>query len=107
MEQKDELMGIPQLLHFNAMLITGALFLAIVLVNGLAQSNSMLVVGVILLLSIGLLITSAEFFIEGAKGLARRAGIAEIVIGLTIVSIGTSLPEIPVSYTHLTLPTSR
>ena len=97
MEQKDELMGIPQLLHFNAMLITGALFLAIVLVNGLAQSNSMLVVGVILLLSIGLLITSAEFFIEGAKGLARRAGIAEIVIGLTIVSIGTSLPEILVS----------
>ena len=97
MEQKDELMGIPQLLHFNAMLITGALFLAIVLVNGLAQSNSMLVVGVILLLSIGLLITSAEFFIEGAKGLARRAGLAEIVIGLTIVSIGTSLPEILVS----------
>ncbi|MGB1660239.1 MAG: hypothetical protein ACPHHS_07070, partial [Candidatus Poseidoniaceae archaeon] len=97
MEQKDELMGIPQLIHFNAMLITGALFLAIVLMKYIGQSNSMLVVSVILLLSLGLLITSADFFIEGAKGLARRAGIAEIVIGLTIVSIGTSLPEILVS----------
>ena len=97
MEQKDELMGIPQLIHFNAMLITGALFLAIVLMKYLGQSNSMFVVSFILLLSLGLLITSADFFIEGAKGLARRAGIAEIVIGLTIVSIGTSLPEILVS----------
>ena len=97
MEQKDELMGIPQLIHFNAMLITGALFLAIVLMKYLGQSNSMFVVSLILLLSLGLLITSADFFIEGAKGLARRAGIAEIVIGLTIVSIGTSLPEILVS----------
>ena len=33
-------------------------------------------------------------FVEGAKGLARRVGMAEVVIGLTIVSIGTSLPEI-------------
>mgnify|MGYP001254790126 CR=1 FL=1 len=44
MEQKDELMGIPQLIHFNAMLITGALFLAIVLMKYLGQSNSMFVV---------------------------------------------------------------
>ena len=65
MEQKDELMGIPQLIHFNAMLITGALFLAIVLMKYLGQSNSMFVVSFILLLSLGLLITSADFFIEG------------------------------------------
>ena len=99
MEQKDELMGIPQLLHFNAMLITGALFFAIVLMKYLGQSNSMFVVSIILLLSLGLLITSADFFIEGAKGLARRGGIPEVVIGLTIVSIGTSLPEILVTST--------
>ena len=43
MEQKDELMGIPQLIHFNAMLITGALFFAIVLLKYLGQSNSMFV----------------------------------------------------------------
>ena len=50
------------------MLITGALFLAIVLMKYLGQSNSMFVVSFILLLSLGLLITSADFFIEGAKG---------------------------------------
>ena len=52
MEQKDELMGIPQLIHFNAMLITGALFFAIVLMKYLGQSNSMFVVSIILLLSL-------------------------------------------------------
>lgn len=97
MEQKDELMGIPQLIHFNAMLITGALFIGILLAESITKDNSMFIMAFILLLSLGLLVTSADFFIEGAKGLARRAGIAEIVIGLTIVSIGTSLPEILVS----------
>lgn len=97
MEKKDELMGIPQLIHFNAMLITGALFIGIILTQYGTQSNSLFVISFILLLSLGLLVTSADFFIEGAKGLARRAGIAEIVIGLTIVSIGTSLPEILVT----------
>ena len=99
MEKKDELMGIPQLVHFNAMLITGALFIGIILTESSlgTQSNDLFVISFILLLSLGLLVTSADFFIEGAKGLARRAGIAEIVIGLTIVSIGTSLPEILVT----------
>ena len=97
MEQKDELMGIPQLVHFNAMLITGALFIGILLAEYMTADNSMWIMAFILLLSLGLLVTSADFFIEGAKGLARRAGIAEIVIGLTIVSIGTSLPEILVT----------
>ena len=97
MEQKDELMGIPQLVHFNAMLITGALFIGILLAEYMTADNSKWIMAFILLLSLGLLVTSADFFIEGAKGLARRAGIAEIVIGLTIVSIGTSLPEILVT----------
>ena len=99
MEKKDELMGIPQLVHFNAMLITGALLIGIILTESSlgTQSNDLFVISFILLLSLGLLVTSADFFIEGAKGLARRAGIAEIVIGLTIVSIGTSLPEILVT----------
>ncbi len=49
---------------------------------------------VLLAMALALLIKSADFFIEGAKGLAYRAGLPEVVIGLTIVSIGTSLPEI-------------
>jgi cation:H+ antiporter len=47
-----------------------------------------------MVIAIVLLIAASERFLIDVKGLARRAGIAEIIIGLTIVSIGTSLPEI-------------
>ena len=66
---------------------------------GQAGNLSVLTSVFLLLLAIGLLITSADFFIEGAKNLARTVGIPEVVIGLTIVSIGTSLPEILVTTT--------
>ncbi|MEM0922249.1 MAG: calcium/sodium antiporter [Pseudomonadota bacterium] len=36
----------------------------------------------------------AEFLIQGAQGIARDFGVSEAVIGLTIVAIGTSLPEL-------------
>ncbi len=48
----------------------------------------MIVMGII-----GLYIGS-EFTIGGASGIARAAGVSELAIGLTIVSIGTSLPEL-------------
>ena len=90
------------LLHWNSLLVIGSIFVTLV---GLTTFTSRLegvhisiVIG-LLVLSIILLITSADFFIEGAKGLAEKAGIAEVIIGLTIVSIGTSLPEILVTST--------
>ena len=95
-------MGIPQLLQFNTLLILGALFIGIISSQALSSNfgkNSFAITIFILLLSLGLLVFSADFFIEGAKGLARRGGIPEVVIGLTIVSIGTSLPEILVTST--------
>lgn len=46
---------------------------------------------------VGVLVGS-EFTIKGSKNIARRYGISEYVIGLTILSIGTSLPEI---FTHI------
>jgi len=102
MAQDAKLMGIPQLLQFNTLLILATLFLAIVgsqiLSASLGGSNIIYSI-IILLLALGLLVVSADFFIEGAKGLARRGGIPEVVIGLTIVSIGTSLPEILVTST--------
>ncbi|MGY8702159.1 MAG: calcium/sodium antiporter [Candidatus Poseidoniales archaeon] len=94
--------GIMELLHWNGMLLTGGLFVSLVVLSTFGTRAGETAVWVSLLLlafAIALLITSADFFIEGAKGLARRAGIAEIVIGLTIVSIGTSLPEILVTST--------
>ncbi|MDC3267930.1 hypothetical protein OAU14_00765 [bacterium] len=102
MGSDEKVMGIPQLIHFQTLVTTGALFLGIVAVRVLEQSagiDSLILTAVIACLALGLLIFSADFFIEGAKGLARRGGLPEVVIGLTIVSIGTSLPEILVTTT--------
>ena len=46
-----------------------------------------------------LLIKGADLLVDGASGIAKRFHIPEMVIGLTIVSIGTSLPELFVSTT--------
>ena len=55
----------------------------------------------ILVLSIGmiLLIKGADLFVGGASSMARNLKIPSLVIGLTLVSIGTSLPELSVSIT--------
>ena len=39
----------------------------------------------------------ADWFVEGAAGIAMRFGIPQLVIGLTIVAMGTSAPEAAVS----------
>lgn len=44
-----------------------------------------------------LLVKGADFFVEGAVGIASRFGIPQIVIGLTIAAMGTSAPEAAVS----------
>lgn len=44
-----------------------------------------------------LLIKGADFLVDGASKLAKKLHIPEIVIGLTIISIGTSMPELVVS----------
>ena len=46
-----------------------------------------------------LLIKGADFLVDGASNLAKKFGIPDIIIGLTIVSIGTSMPELFVSIT--------
>lgn len=51
------------------------------------------------LLAVGfvLLVKGADWFVDGASKVAERFGIPQLVIGLTIVAIGTSLPEAAVS----------
>ena len=53
----------------------------------------------LLLLVVGfvLLMKGADWFVDGASGIAARLGIPELVVGLTIVAMGTSLPEAAVS----------
>lgn len=46
-----------------------------------------------------LLMKGADWFVDGAAGIADRLGIPQLVIGLTIVAMGTSLPEAAVSIT--------
>ncbi len=51
---------------------------------------------VLLLLAVGLVLLwkGADFLSEGAVGLAERMGISQLIIGLTIVAMGTSAPEV-------------
>lgn len=53
----------------------------------------------VLLLIVGfvLLIKGADFMVEGASALAKKMKISELVIGLTIISFGTSAPELVVN----------
>ena len=53
----------------------------------------------LLVLGFVLLVKGADFFVDGASAIARRFGIPQLVIGLTIVAVGTSAPEAAVSIT--------
>ena len=53
----------------------------------------------ILIASLTFIILGADWLVDGASSIARKAGISEFVIGLTIVGFGTSCPELVVSLT--------
>ena len=57
--------------------------------------------GALILLVIGFvfLIKGADFFVEGASAVAKKLHVPALVIGMTIVAMGTSLPELSVSVT--------
>tara|TARA_B100001094_G_scaffold332865_2_gene406975 strand:- start:9980 stop:10963 length:984 start_codon:yes stop_codon:yes gene_type:complete len=52
-------------------------------------------------LGLVLLPTSAQMMVEGASGIARLFGFSELMIGLTIIALGTSLPELAASITSV------
>lgn len=54
---------------------------------------------ILLLIGLGLVVLGADWLVNGVSSIARRAGISEFVIGLTIVGFGTSCPELVVSLT--------
>lgn len=52
---------------------------------------------IILIIGFFLLIKGAEIFVDGASSIAKKIGIPSVIVGLTIVSLGTSAPELAVS----------
>ena len=52
----------------------------------------------LLLTGLALVVFGADYLVDGASSIARRFGLSEFVIGLTIVGMGTSAPEMVVSF---------
>lgn len=59
----------------------------------------MLIQIVLLVVGFVMLVKGADWFVEGVAGIAEKFGIPQLVIGLTIVAMGTSAPEAAVSIT--------
>ena len=53
----------------------------------------------ILIVGFLFLVKGADWFVEGSASIARKFGIPQLIIGLTIVAFGTSMPEAAVSIT--------
>lgn len=53
----------------------------------------------LLILGFAMLVKGADWFVDGSSGIATKFGIPQLVIGLTIVAMGTSAPEAAVSIT--------
>ena len=54
---------------------------------------------IILVIGFVLLIKGADFFVEGSSSVAKKFNVPSLIIGMTIVAMGTSLPELAVSVT--------
>jgi cation:H+ antiporter len=65
--------------------------------SGVKQSFSKTTETVRCLFGLAMLVFGADIFVDGAVSIARAFGISELVIGLTIVAVGTSMPEIMTS----------
>jgi cation:H+ antiporter len=67
--------------------------------ENLVNSSPLILVIVFLVIGFGFLMKGADFFVEGSSSIAKRLKVPPIIIGLTIVAMGTSLPETAVSVT--------
>ncbi len=65
--------------------------------SGLYYPYKVLISIIIFIVGLVILETGAEAMVRGSVGIARRLGLSQIVIGLTIVAFGTSAPELLVS----------
>ncbi len=61
--------------------------------------DSVIFAVIILLVGFVFLVKGADFFVEGSSGIAKKFKVPAVIIGLTVVAMGTSLPEAAVSIT--------
>ena len=54
----------------------------------------MIVYIIILIISLFFLVASSGIFVNSASRIAKQLGVSEVIIGLTLVAIGTSMPEL-------------
>lgn len=54
---------------------------------------------ILLLIGFVLLVKGADYFVDGSSSIAKKLRIPSVIVGLTIVAMGTSLPELAVSVT--------
>ncbi len=64
------------------------------LCRGLKSERSVVISLVVAFAGLGLVVLGGYFLVGGAVTLARSLGISETIIGLTIVAVGTSMPEL-------------
>lgn len=65
--------------------------------NSWMQAGGWLVAGVLIVVGFVLLIYGADWLVAGASGVAKRFQVSNLVIGLTVVAMGTSMPEFVVN----------
>ena len=53
----------------------------------------------LLIAGLALILAGANYLVDGASAIAKKAGLSDFIIGMTIVGIGTSTPEMVVSFT--------
>lgn len=61
------------------------------------MTRSMFLTLVVWIFSLGFLILGSRWFVEGASGIALAFGVSELIVGLTLIAFGTSLPEVATS----------
>ena len=65
--------------------------------NTWMQAGGWWVAAALLIVGFVLLVWGADWLVDGASGLAKRYHVSNLVIGLTIVAMGTSMPEFVVN----------
>lgn len=88
--------GVIMISGLGAYILFSALSSDVVHPSGAAEikSHSPAQTLVLFILGFASVVIGAEFLVEGAVGLSLQLGVPEEVIGLTVIAIGTSLPEI-------------